>query len=128
MVKSKVALFFQTRCSKLFLRLRKTVDNSEEHVMFIMSSAQPDDPARLPCIIAPWRLSAERQWYLFESIRPLVPAVGQDIICPQLQVDRHTIAQPTAETVVMCQISPTKQGENSPDLQISQNNAIFRHS
>ena len=35
----------------------------------------------LPSIIAPKGLSTERQWYLFEEIRPFCPLVDQDLTC-----------------------------------------------
>jgi len=82
---------------------------SEEHVMVVMNNAQPVDPTQLPCVTASQGSWAEHQWHLFESIRPLLPAVGRDIIYPQPQVDKCIIARPSAETV-MVPDKPNKGG------------------
>ena len=41
------------------------------------------DPNEYPPQIYPKWDSIERQWYLFESIRPFCPQNDQDVTCPQ---------------------------------------------
>jgi len=47
----------------------------------------------MPSIITPIPLTPERQWYLYDSIRPLVPNRAQDILCPKPACPRITFSQ-----------------------------------
>ena len=47
----------------------------------------------MPCIITPIPVTPERQWYLYDSIRPLVPHRAQDILCPKPSCPRLTFSQ-----------------------------------
>ena len=40
------------------------------------------DADKLPSVIPPHGLSADRQWYLYESIRPFCPDEDRDTVCP----------------------------------------------
>ena len=88
--------------------LVKTRDDGEESVFAIMNDAEPVDPEQLPDIIPPQGLSAERQWYLYDSVRPLVPEVVQNVICPLPLVERRTFAQARAECMGRPKIGLTK--------------------
>ena len=79
----------------------KTSEEAVEAFYSIVHDPQPVDASQLPEIIHPQGLSAERQWYLFESIRPLVPEVAKDVICPEPHVDRRTFAETRAEAAVL---------------------------
>ena len=41
------------------------------------------NPLTLPSKVVPKGLSSERQWYLFEKIRPFCPLDDQDLTCPE---------------------------------------------
>ena len=86
----------------------KTRYNGEESVFVIMNDAEPVHLELLPDIIPPQGLSAERQWYLYDSIRPLVPQVAQDVICPLPLVKRRTFAQTRAEAAVAKPVMATE--------------------
>lgn len=58
----------------------------------------------LPDIIEPSGLSIERQWYLFEKIRPFCEEAYQDICCPQPSIPRPTT--PVTTPVVRPHPSP----------------------
>ena len=46
------------------------------------------DPKELPSVVSPKGLSAERQWYLHDSICPFCPDGDKDITCPLLDVPK----------------------------------------
>ena len=54
----------------------------------------------LPPIVAPKGLSAERQWYLYENIRPFCPDSDKDITCPLPEVPnpKNTRRTPVRDT------------------------------
>ena len=97
-------------------------DSSQPGVVFVNEHADTDeqmidlmkstprwspDSSELPSVVPPKGLSAERQWYLYESIRPFCRDGDKDITCPLPKVPkpgnapgtpvRHT--QPPAEDV-----------------------------
>jgi hypothetical protein len=47
----------------------------------------------MPSVITPMSVTPERQWYLYENIRPLTPLRAQDILCPKLSCPRITFSQ-----------------------------------
>jgi hypothetical protein len=50
-----------------------------------------------PAVLQPVGLNPDRQWYLFEKIRDLVPSRAQEVICPKPQCRRHTFAETRKE-------------------------------
>lgn len=52
------------------------------------------DPNILPPVVPPKGLSAERQWYLFDTIREFCPDSDKDITCPLPDVSRPTSSAP----------------------------------
>ena len=52
------------------------------------------DPHTLPPIVPPKGLSAERQWYLFDTIREFCPDSDKDLTCPLPAVVRPTSSAP----------------------------------
>ena len=71
---------------------------AEEEVHRILSDI-PDSATlnALPPVIRPVGLSPERQWYLYENIRPLVPEYAQSTLCPRPTCDRRTFTQAQSE-------------------------------
>ena len=71
---------------------------AEEEVHTILTDI-PDSTTvnALPPVIHPVGLSPERQWYLYENIRPLVPEYAQSTLCPRPACDRRTFAQAHSE-------------------------------
>ena len=78
-------------------------DSSQPGVVFVKQHADTDeekinlmkctppwlpDPNNLPSLVPPKGLSAERQWYLYESIRPFCPESDKDATCPLPDVPR----------------------------------------
>ena len=50
-----------------------------------------------PETVQPIGFTADRQWYLYENIRELVPVRAKDIVCPKPLCLRHTFAQTRKE-------------------------------
>ena len=82
-------------------------DSSQPGVVFVKEHADTDkialmkctppwlpDPNDLPSLVPPKGLSAERQWYLYESIRPFCPDSDKDTTCPLPDVPRLGSGQP----------------------------------
>ena len=57
-------------------------------------SPEKDD---LPDIIPPRGLSADRQWYLYEQIRPYCPDEDKDTTCPKPRVPKPGRSTPDPE-------------------------------
>ena len=55
----------------------------------------PPDITELPDIVPPRGLSAERQWYLHEQIRPFCPDDDKDSVCPLPSVPKPGSRQGT---------------------------------
>ena len=64
--------------------------DSEEETINLMKFTPPwaPDPTVLSSLVLPKGLSAERQWYLYESIRPFCPDRDKDTTCPLPDVPR----------------------------------------
>ena len=73
------------------------VDSSQPGVVFVREHADTGEqridlrkstpcwspaPNELPRIVPPKGLSAERQWYLYDSIRAFCPDADKDVTCP----------------------------------------------
>lgn len=86
---------------------------STEKVMSMCDRVPTVDSKSLPAIVTPAGLSPERQWYLFESIRPLVPERSRDIICPKPTCERRTFAEARAEKA-----GPSGTGEKQKPGQV----------
>ena len=77
----------------------------------------------LPQVVKPAGLSPERQWYLYEMIRPLVPEYARDMLCPKPSCNRVTFAQARAETSRATAVSSTitmKQTKKKPVKQVQE--------
>jgi len=86
-------------------------DFSQSGVVFVKEHANTDekidlvkctqpwlpDPNDLPSLVPPKYLSAERQWYLYESIRPFCPDSDKDTTCPLPDVPRPGSAPVTPD-------------------------------
>ena len=57
-------------------------DSSEEELMLAKESWIQFEPNKLPTTIQPPGLSLDRQWYLYERIRPFCTEEDKDIVCP----------------------------------------------
>ena len=63
--------------------VKEHADTDEEKIDLMKSSPRwSPDPKELPSVVPPKGLSAERQWYLYDSIRPFCPDGDKDITCP----------------------------------------------
>ena len=71
---------------------KEFADSEEIEVVILRDSWQPS-PAMLPPLIHPSGLSNERQWYLFEKIRPFCSLECQDIACPRPARAKNTGSQ-----------------------------------
>ena len=56
--------------------------DSPEVALDLLKEPREPDADELPMLIAPHGLSAERQWYLHEQIRPFCPEEDKDSMCP----------------------------------------------
>ena len=76
--------------------------DTDEVRMDLNKSSPPWLPNKdeLPPIVAPKGLSAERQWYLHENIRPFCPDSDKDITCPLPEVPnpKNTRRTPVRDT------------------------------
>lgn len=70
---------------KVFVKER--CDTPEMELELLKESWEPDVD-ELPTIVPPHGLSAERQWYLYEQIRPFCPEDDKDSTCPLPSVPR----------------------------------------
>ena len=66
---------------------------TSDYVNFCLLNTKCNPSSEVLSLIEPEGLSTDRQWYLYETIRPLVPTRAQDIICPKPVSLRHTFAQ-----------------------------------
>ena len=57
-------------------------DSSEEEMKLTKETCGQFEPTELPTTINPPGLSLDRQWYLYESIRPFCTGEDKDIVCP----------------------------------------------
>ena len=85
-------------------------------------SPQCDD---LPAIVPPKHFSAERQWYLYNSIRPFCPDGDKDVTCPLPQVPRvgsrnsTPVRSPSPARIVSPpqELSPLRSAESTTTAQ-----------
>jgi hypothetical protein len=63
--------------------VKEHADTAEVEIDLMKSTSRlSPDPKELPSIVSPKGLSAERQWYLYDSIRPFCPNDDKDTTCP----------------------------------------------
>ena len=62
--------------------VKEHADTAEVEIDLRKSSSWLPDQKELPSIVPPKGLSAERQWYLYDSIRPFCPDGDKDTTCP----------------------------------------------
>ena len=67
----------------------KEQNGSPEVKINLLKEPWTPDVDELPAIVPPRGLSAERQWYLYEQIRPFCPQEDQDSVCPMPEVPKH---------------------------------------
>ena len=72
---------------KVKVFVREQCDTSETELELLKEPWEPDVD-KLPTIVPPHRLSAERRWYLYEQIRPFCPEDDKDSMCPLPSVPR----------------------------------------
>ena len=65
--------------------LKEHVDTEEIALVINKNNWRPD-PTQLPDVLQPRGLSIERQWYLFETIRPFCEVESRNIACPEPEV------------------------------------------
>lgn len=71
---------------------------SKSDVSFcLFTAAEANSHGGFPDVVTPAGLSIDRQWYLYENIRNLVPPRAQDFLCPKPICPRHTFAQTRKE-------------------------------
>ena len=72
-------------------------DMEEEKHFLLKKTSHPwcPNPTEYPSLVLPKGLSAERQWYLFDSIRQFCVEEDRDVTCPEPSIPR-----PEAELVL----------------------------
>ena len=83
--------------------VKEQADSPEKRFDLLKDSWSPS-AHELPPIIPPHGLSAERQWYLYEQIRPFCPDDDKDLTCPMSSVQSLVEAQhllPRTHNVMM---------------------------
>lgn len=68
--------------------VKERSDSPVETRIVLLKDGWSPPPHVLPDVITPKGLSAERQWYLFDSIREFCPEFDQDVTCPQPSVPK----------------------------------------
>ena len=63
------------------VHIRERCDTSE-HSLDLLKAPWEPRPTDLPTVMHPKSLSAERQWYLYNQIRPFCPDLDKDATCP----------------------------------------------
>ena len=62
--------------------VKERSETSSEVKISLLKEPWTPDKEELPSLIPPCGLSAERQWYLHDQIRPFCPDEDQDSVCP----------------------------------------------
>ena len=75
--------------------MKEHADTAERKITLSKSaSTWSPDPHALPPIVPPKGLSAEQQWYLFDTISEFCPDSDKDLTCPLPDVVRPTSSAP----------------------------------
>ena len=86
---------FQPNSAKAGSVFVKECSDSSETVHELLKEPWTPDPQELPDIVPPKGLSAERQWYLYDKVRPFCPVEARDVTCPLTDVQRATSRRDT---------------------------------
>ncbi len=70
--------------------VKERSDATSETVHHLLKHPWTPDPHELPNVVLPKGLPAERQWYLYEKIRPYCSYETKDVTCPLPIVPRPT--------------------------------------
>ena len=82
-------------------------DSTEVRIDLLKDSWSPD-AHELPRLTPPRGLSADRQWYMFEQIRPFCPDDDKDVTCPKPSVPKPGRATTPAP------VPPELENEHTP--------------
>ncbi len=74
-----------------------TAENKQE----LLKTTWVPNSSSLPDTVIPKGLSSERQWYLFEKIRPFCPLEDQDLTCPQPTVPKSTSRASSPHSIIV---------------------------
>ena len=83
----KLHHFCVTSSSPGHVFVKERSDTAERDIDLLKELWTPDEDAK-PDVIPPKGLSHNRQWYLYEQIRPFCPPDDQDSVCPLPSVPR----------------------------------------
>ena len=89
--------FTITSDSQGFVALKEYSDSEEVKFKLLKHDWSPS-ATELPPVIPPPGLSAERQWYLYDSIRNYCPDYCKDVTCPLLDVPKPRSSAPPSPT------------------------------
>ena len=69
----------------------KEHSDSPEESFDVLKVPWSTDSSVLPEVVPPRGLTPERQWYLFEQIRPFCPDADKDVTCPKPTVPKKLL-------------------------------------
>ena len=95
-----------------FIFIKEHSDTAEVKFSMLKEPWSPDKDD-LPEVIPPRGLSAERQWYLYEQIRPFCPDEDKDTTCPMPTVPKPGRSTPAPEEEVEETPCPPKRKRTS---------------
>ena len=99
-----------SRESTGYVTLKEYSDNEEVKFKLLKDDRSPS-ATDLPPVITPPGLSAERQWYLHDSIRDYCPDYCKNVVCPLPSVPKPRSSAPPSPTR-----APVEE-EESPEYQ-----------
>ena len=99
----KLHHFRMTSSSPGCVYVKNQFDSPTEERIDLLKAPWSPNHDELPTVVPPRGLSAERQWYLYEQIRPFCPDEDKDSVCPRPSVpkpggSRQTIPHPTDDS------------------------------
>ena len=91
-------------------------DDSAEKKETLLKKPWPPDASELPSLVMPKGLSAERQWYLYESIREFCPPDARDLTCsePTIPKPGSRAGTPAVEISSVPGLSPGDEPQPPP--------------
>ena len=95
--------FSRTNNGKVSL---KEFNDSEEVKFKMLKDDWSPSATDLPAVVTPSGLSAERQWYLFDSIREYCPETCRDDACPLPSVPRPRQSAPPSPAMSITDMEP----------------------
>ena len=99
--------FFINRANKGYVTLKEYIGSEEVKFKLLKDDWSPS-ATDLPPVITPPGLSAERQWYLHDSIRDYCPDYCKNVVCPLPDVPKPRSSAPP---------SPRAPIEDSPEYE-----------